>query len=431
MATKKRITKRMVDDFKFPEGETTSKGKPIAQDFLWCTDPVGFGVRVSREGRRTFIVQGRIKGKNARLTIGPYGVFTVEQAREVAREHLRNMRMGVDPRDLIKEKEASEVSLQNVANAYTSRPGKLKESTTEGIQRHVTTTFESWKDKPISSITEADCRKRYREMLTGGLRGKAPAPGQANQGFAVLRALINFASRQYKKADGTALITHNPVIALKDDWVTLPERKTRIPESKIGLVWNTLQEKRKEAFNHCTSASIDVVIFLLLTGSRRNEACSLTWDRVDLEEGWWHLPDPKNRNPVWLPLSTQAIELLKTRERVEGSPYVFPSWRKTGHIKDPRDIMSKISQIAGMKITPHDLRRTFTTFGVTECDIDLHKIELLTNHVPKGVTARHYLETSYLQYLKPEVQVISDWIENKAREAQQIANGDNVIQLTA
>jgi hypothetical protein len=28
------------------------------------------------------------------------------------------------------------------------------------------------------------------------------------------------------------------VAVLKDDWVTLPERKTRIPESKIGPVWS-------------------------------------------------------------------------------------------------------------------------------------------------------------------------------------------------
>lgn len=45
-----------------------------------------------------------------------------------------------------------------------------------------------------------------------------------------------------------------------------------------------------------------------------------------------------------------------------------------------------------MHLAPHDLRRTFITFGVANCGIDFHKIELLTNHVPKGVTARHYLE---------------------------------------
>ncbi|WP_417609655.1 hypothetical protein [Parasphingorhabdus sp.] len=66
-------------------------------------------------------------------------------------------------------------------------------------------------------------------------------------------------------------------------------------------------------------------------------------------------------------------------------------------------------------VSAHDLRRTFVTAGFSECSIDLFKLELLTNHVPQGVTARHYLKTSRLQYLHPEAQAIGDWIEEQAR----------------
>ena len=48
---------------------------------------------------------------------------------------------------------------------------------------------------------------------------------------------------------------------------------------------------------------------------------------------------------------------------------------------------------------------------MAHCGIDLNKVELLTNHVPKGVTAIHYLETTHLQYLRPEVQQVADWID--------------------
>lgn len=41
------------------------------------------------------IVQG--SGKEARITIGAFGVFTTDQARDAAREHLRTMRLGGDP----------------------------------------------------------------------------------------------------------------------------------------------------------------------------------------------------------------------------------------------------------------------------------------------------------------------------------------------
>lgn len=130
---------------------------------------------------------------------------------------------------------------------------------------------------------------------------------------------------------------------------------------------------------------------------------------------------------MWLPLSTQAQHLLTTRQRVEGSEYVFPSWSESGHIRDPRDLMRKLSKVAGEKITPHDLRRTYITVGVAHCGIDYYKVELLTNHVPKGVTARHYLETSRLQYLLPEAQAIADYIEEQAAKAE----GANVVPLRA
>ncbi len=141
----------------------------------------------------------------------------------------------------------------------------------------------------------------------------APAPAQANQAFSVLRALINYAIDEYRKEDGTPLIQENPVNILKKKMVKLKPRTSRIPDSKVNDVWKYLWSTRETAFNRETLASIDLIIFLMLTGARLGEARSLTWDRVNLEEAWWHIPDPKNHNPVYLPLSTQAIELLKAK----------------------------------------------------------------------------------------------------------------------
>ncbi|MFT3963731.1 tyrosine-type recombinase/integrase [Propionivibrio sp.] len=399
-------------------------------DLHWDEQDRGFGIRVTKDGKRTYIVQGRVNGKELRMSIGPHGVFTADQAREAAREHLRNMRMGIDPRALAKEKAAESVTLRDVTDAY-KRDRPLKESSKGEIERHATTTFEAWLNKPIANITREAVTKRFNEIKTKGLRGDGPAPAQANQGFAVLRALINYAIREYRKSDGSAIITDNPVDVLYKKWVPIKPRTSRVPDSKAGAVWSFLKKSREVAYNRDTLASIDLVMFLMLTGARIGEASALTWDRVNLDEGWWHIPDPKNSNPVWLPLSKQANELLTTRQRIKGSPFVFTSWGKCGHIRDPRDTMKKVSKVAETKITPHDLRRTFTTVGVALCGIDLHKIELLTNHVPRGVTARHYLETSRLHYLLPEVQRIANWLDDQARVAEAIATGENEVALRA
>jgi hypothetical protein len=51
--------------------------------------------------------------------------------------------------------------------------------------------------------------------------------------------------------------------------------------------------------------------------------------------------------------------------------------------------------------------------------------------VPRGVTARHYLETSRLEYLLPEVQRIADWIAGQGKVAEAMASGANVVALRA
>lgn len=393
----------------------------------WDGEVRGFGVRCTPTGRLTFIVQGRVDGRETavRITIGAYGVFTVDQARDEAREHLRAMRKGIDPRAAKKADAAQKMTLSEVCTAYVNRPGKLKPSSKHAIERHVATTFEDWSTKPIASITEEMCKARYRRMLTKGLRGKKGAPGQANQGFSVLGALLSYAGRQFRRADGSPICDRSPVDSLKDDRVRLKPRTTRILDHKVGAVWLALNQWRAASFNRETIASIDLVMWLLLTGCRLSEGNCLRWSQVDLETGHWHLPDPKNSHEVFLPLSTTAVELLKRRQKLSKGEFVFASWSKAGHIIDPRSIMAKVSVVAGSKVTNHDLRRTMTNIALRCCRIEKFRTDLLTNHLTRDVTAEHYFDTTNLQWLAPEAQMITDWIEDQARIAAEKANAAN------
>jgi integrase len=416
--------------------------RPGAKDeFHWDAEVKGFGLRITPTGKITFVVQGRVdgSGKEARITIGPYGVFTVDQARDEAREHLRSMRKGIDPRDVKKADEAAKVTLAQVMEAYLARPLQLKDSTKAEMRRHVEQVMEGWKDKPIVSITTADVRKRYEEMATKGLRGKGPAPVQASIAMTTLRTLINFTMSEYKRLDGKPLIEHNPVAILRREMKPSAPRTRQIDRRKVGEVWNMLDAARVSARDADARAGVDLVRLLLLTGGRRNECAMLTWDRVNLDENdptncWWYLPDPKNRNPVTLPLSKQAAALLKARKPADDdkgpSPYVFPSRSKAGHVMDTRAPLEQIAKVIGMaRLSAHDLRRTFVTLGVKACRLDLAKLELLTNHVPQSVTAKHYLETSDLRDYHREVQEIADFIEKEAAVAEAQATGGNVVPM--
>lgn len=424
-----KITKTFVDKVAAPaEG----------YEMHWDDSVKGYGLRVSAQGKKVFMVMGRVMGKSIQFTLGPYGTLTEAKARERAQKVLQDMREGIDPRAVVKADAAAKVSLQDVLEAYVGRPGKMKDSTAREYRRHVEKTFAKWAPLPIASITRDMVKERHAALVKGGLEGKKAAPASANAAFVTLRILIRFAMDEYRQSDGSPLIRDNPVDALKHHWAKLGTRTERyIDRRKIGEVWNKLQEMRGEVQGYEALASVDLTIFALLTGARRDEMATLTWDRVHIDdhnpsECWWHLDDRKRGDPIWLPLSSQAVALLKSRPRLKladgtESPFVFPSWGKTGRIMDARAPMVAIGEIAGKHLSLHDLRRSFTNYAMRECLIEKFRTDLLTGHKPSSddVTARAYLDLAHLDWLQPDVQKVGDWIEQQAA----IAASKNVVPL--
>lgn len=87
--------------------------------------------------------------------------------------------------------------------------------------------------------------------------------------------------------------------------------------------------------------------------------------------------------------------------------------------------MSKISKVVGLKVSAHDLRRTFKAIAV-ENQIEKWKFDLLTNHQSSEASTKHYLETSNLQYFRSEINIIAEWIIEQA----MIAASENIIPMS-
>ncbi|MGC2457766.1 MAG: integrase family protein [Gallionellaceae bacterium] len=389
------------------------------QSFYWDDELRGFGVRVTPSGARSYIVQGRVKdtGKERRVTLGAHGRLTCDEARRKARAALVALDDGVDPQVEKKLAAAAAVTLHEVANDYcknrrTPKGGALSENSVKTIQYHIKKNFADWADKPILSITSDMCSTRFLEISK---RSEA----QANQAFVLLRALINYSSDDENPRP-------NPVRILSKKKLWNPNRRKRgfIPLEKIGAVWNLLQERRTSpALLPSGQAGADIITFITLTGCRWCEAAELTWDCVNLDKASWHIADPKNHNPVTFPLSAPARALLAARPR--GTDYVFPARTNGGHVKGARPTMKEVSKLAGLHLTPHDLRRTFIAIGI-KLKIEMWKLKLLTNHVAKGdITIDHYTETSDLTYMAGELEQIAAYIV----EQGAIAAGKNVVPL--
>lgn len=415
------------------------------------TETKGFGLRLTNSGAGSFIVQRTIAGqsKERRITIGEYGAWTVEDARDKALEYIKVMKQGVDPvaakaeaekavEEAKKADQAMAVTLRDVTDSYVQRRGKLKPRSIAAIERVVTTVFKAWEHKPIVEITEEMCRDRYIEMAEKGLHGNRAggSPGQANQAFDILRALLKYASRQYRRADGKPLIQNNPIEILVDHRVRLEPRNDRyVPMEKVGEVWHGLSELRAAVALEKQRTSVDLVMFLILTGARLDEAASLRWENVRLSDDaskcQWQITNRKRGKDIWMPLSSQAVEILKRRPRVENNPHVFASHSKRGYLDQPRGAIDKVKEVAGKHLSAHDMRRTMSNIAIQRCRIEKFRTDLLTGHKPKknDVTASHYVDATDFTFLHPESQQIGDWIEQEGRIAAAKASGANVLTL--
>jgi integrase len=152
----------------------------------------------------------------------------------------------------------------------------------------------------------------------------------------------------------------------------------------------------------------DYLLFLLLTGMRREEAARLVWDDVDLRARTVTIRDTKNGEDHTLPLSDFLVELLARRKTEATNGYVFPGEGKTGHIVEPRRQMEKVTKASSVAFTLHDLRRTFITIAES-LDISAYALKRLLNHKMRNDVTAGYIITDVERLRKP-MQQITDFI---------------------
>ena len=146
----------------------------------------------------------------------------------------------------------------------------------------------------------------------------------------------------------------------------------------------------------------------MLTGLRRQEAATLTWEQVDLVGKTLTILDTKNHDSHTLPLSDYLYELLQLRKQHQTNGYVFPGTGAAGHIVEPRKQMAKVTLLSEIAFTVHDLRRTFITIAES-LDIPAYALKRLLNHRMTNDVTAGYIVTDVERLRKP-MQLITDFI---------------------
>ncbi len=355
-----KLTKRVVESIKPGDRETT-----------WDTEVKGFGVRVPASGRRTYILKYRtLDGRVRKPKIGVHGDLTVEQARTIAGEWKQAVRRGEDPSA---ERQAARKAptVADLAADYLQRhalPNKRPASVLNDrsmLDIHIL--------PPLGKMKVAAITRRDIEAIHGGLRVK---PYLANRVLALLSKMFNLAAA-WGWRDG------NPARGIPrfhED-----RRQRWLSADELARLWAALEA-------HPSRRAANAVKLMVLTGARRGEVLSATWEEFDLDRGFWTKPShhTKQKRTEHVPLSGPTTALLAAlrAEADADQEYLFPGNVPGKPIGDIKTFWRHVCRDAGLEgVRLHDLRHTYASSLVSR-GVSLHIVGRLLGQTPPQTTAR-------------------------------------------
>jgi integrase len=209
------------------------------------------------------------------------------------------------------------------------------------------------------------------------------------------RSLYNFARAKYKDGAGRRLLGDNPVYCLNERklWYRQKRRRTFLDDDQLPKWIQHIEQMPNRVAG-------DLYLLLLLTGLRREEATTMKWEDVDMERGYFSIPDTtaKNGDPHVMPMTPRVRQIFESRLKNRVNGYVFPG--ADGHVVNVRRVRDQIVKLSGIKFTPHDLRRTFIT-AAESLELNRYLLKKLLNHRTEDDVTSGYIMWRPKRLLKP------------------------------
>ena len=402
-----KLTKRKIDSFQY-DGDGKSR------DMRWDDTTPGFGVRIYPSGRKAFVLSYRTGGSKRLLTLGTYGApLTLDEARTEAIAQLGKVKKDkVDPlieRQTMLRKGREAKTFGELADLYLEHHARKKKKVSSAkederiINREL---LPSWGSRKVEELRRGDVIDLIDKIHDRG------TPIMANRTLALARKIFNVGIERDK-------IEFNPCTQVKMP-AKEQQRQRVLSDDEICTQWTCLDRL----------GPIMGALFKLrlLTAQRGGEVASMRWENIDGE--WWTTPAERAKNGLShrVPLSPQALSVLKDLEQYRhASGWVFPSPKLTSdYITSIHKATKRLKKASGIEdFRPHDLRRTAAS-RMAGLGVQRLVISKILNHVESGVTAV-YDRHSY----DPEKRHALDlWGQRVEKIIAGEKLGSNVVELT-
>lgn len=251
-----RITEKLIKSLEKP----TQRSK-----ITYDSEVRGFGVCLTKAGTASFILNYSLHGRERRITIGQYPVWSVAKAREQAVKLKLMVDSGIDPlaerserreawtvRDLCEEYQR--VHVPNLSSVAQKDIGVM-------WAHHILPFLGA---KKLTDLTAKDVDELHRRI-------SVKTPIRANRILEVFRHSLNLAIRwghiERNSANGFKRNVEQP----KDNYLNAEQLEK-------------LLEALKRLPNQQAANAIRLLIY---TGARRGEVLKADWSQFDLEAGVW------------------------------------------------------------------------------------------------------------------------------------------------
>lgn len=367
---------------------------PKGQSIFWDTKTPGLGLRITKNGVKSFILQSRLTGKTVRLTIGQFGAWNIQEAQVEARRLAVSIDRGIDPRienkqtiavkeqsalsiwlEYIKQKEARWSHRYYLDHVDMSREGG--ELITRGLRRNQSNIKETGFLRPILNLP---LNQITRDLVIAWIeKERNSRPLKTRLALAMLKAFIRWAAdhSEYK----TLIVDRTLCERLNQELPAPKARRDCLQKEQLKVWFQSI----KNIQNQTISAYLQT---LLLTGARREEWASLKWSDIDTI---WHtaIIRDKVQGTRIISLTPYVEHLLSSLPKING--YVFASHRsQCGYLKEPRIALDQSLSRAQLPfLTIHGLRRSFGTLAEwVECPAGISA--QIMGHKPSAIAEKHY-----------------------------------------
>jgi integrase len=371
----------------------------------------GFGMRVSYNGRKSWIVLYRCNGVKGRLTLGRLDVLPLVEAREQARDALKAAGRGDDPA-LQKDRDREAPSFKQLADRYIEEYAHPRKRTWQKDRRLLDNNLiPVLGRKKAHLVTRADLRSELAKVKA------RPAPVEANRTFEVVRRMFNWAIEQ-------EILAENPAFKLAKPAEETPRERT-LTADELQTLWRALDD--------AAPTVRDVFRLMLLSAQRRNEISHMRWVDLDRREGWWNIPTEltKTKRPYRVPLTAAMLAIIEAMEKRALDPeWVFPRAGGGGPAPETnltRPFRRLIKNAGIAHFMPHDLLHTVTShmtaMGISQFDVG--KVRDHTSSDSKTITSRY----DHYAYDREKRRALDLWNARLLEIVTGVKSGSNVVEL--